>query len=248
MLFKTGRHGIQCIMPKRLDVLYEDDNCLVINKPAGLAVQGGKGVSICLDSILSLNYSPRPLLVHRLDKDTSGVILTAKTKNAAALFSRLFGQERSIIKQYLAVCSGRPQAASGLIRMDIEIRGRIKKSETRYTVLHSVIRHGQELPGTGRFNSGTGEFSLLELELGSGRMHQIRRHLASSGNPVLGDDKYGDFALNKSIRKTLNVKHLLLHARRLYIPPFSGTGALDISAPLPEYFKSFLEQTGLKVI
>lgn len=219
---------------KRIEILYEDDSCLVLNKPAGLAVQGGKGVKVSLDTILAETYSPRPLLVHRLDKDTSGLMLAAKTREAAALFSRLLGEKqpaarpgKGIVKQYLAVCAGRPAKEAGVIRLDLVIRGSVKKSETRYKTLGSGI-------------AGQSCFSLLELEPGTGRMHQIRRHLAMTGNPVIGDDKYGDFALNKTLRKTMNVKRLLLHASRLIIPPGSGF-QLDISAPPPEYFKAFLD-------
>ncbi|MDR0376346.1 MAG: RNA pseudouridine synthase, partial [Spirochaetaceae bacterium] len=87
---------------KRVAVLFENDDCLVLNKPAGLAVQGGKGVEVSLDSLLSDEWSPRPLLVHRLDKDTSGLILAAKTAAAAARFSALFAGEgrRLVRKQY----------------------------------------------------------------------------------------------------------------------------------------------------
>lgn len=220
---------------KRIEILYEDETCLVLNKPAGLAVQGGKGVKVSLDGILAETYSPRPLLVHRLDKDTSGLMLAAKTREAAALFSRLLGEKqpdggragKGIVKQYLAVCAGRPAKAAGAIRLDLVIRGSVKKSETRYKTLGS---DAAEQP----------RFSLLELELGTGRMHQIRRHLAMTGNPIIGDDKYGDFALNKTLRKTMNVRRLLLHASRLVIPPCGGF-QLDISAPPPDYFKAFLD-------
>jgi 23S rRNA pseudouridine955/2504/2580 synthase len=220
---------------KRIEILYEDDTCLVLNKPAGLAVQGGAGVAVSLDTILAETYSPRPLLVHRLDKETSGLLLAAKTREAAALFSRLWGEKPAaarpgagIVKQYLAICAGRPAKAAGVIRLDLLIRGSVKKSETRYKTL-----------GSG--SAGQVSFSLLELEPGTGRMHQIRRHLAMTGNPVIGDDKYGDFALNKALRKTMNVKRLLLHAVRLVIPPRGGSFQLDISAPPPEYFKAFLD-------
>ena len=203
---------------KNVEILYEDDLSLVINKPAGLAVQGGKGVKSSLDEILAAMRSPPPLLVHRLDKDTSGVILTAKTREAAALFSRLLGTDRKAVKQYTAVCAGSPQKSEGVITMDLHIRGSLKKSETRYRVIQS------------------GEFSVLEVTLGTGRMHQIRRHLSLSGNPVLGDDKYGDFALNKKLRKTSGLKRLLLHASRLVITDVN----LDITAPLPDYFRPFI--------
>jgi 23S rRNA pseudouridine955/2504/2580 synthase len=223
----------------RITILYEDDTCLVLNKPAGLAAQGGAGVKSSLDKILARNWSPPPLLVHRLDRDTSGVILAAKTKEAAARFARLLADSRSAqttagnarekgaVKQYLAVCAGLPGKAAGVIRADLQIRGKMKKSETRYQVLKSGILAGRP-------------FSLLELELGTGRMHQIRRHLAMTGNPILGDDKYGGFALNRELRKTADLKRLLLHASRLLITAPEEGIRLDVSAPPPQYFSAFL--------
>ncbi|WP_010260929.1 RluA family pseudouridine synthase [Treponema primitia] len=216
---------------KNITVLFENDQCMVLNKPAGLAVQGGEGVGTSLDSLLSAEYSPRPLLVHRLDKDTSGVILVAKTKEAAALFAGIFARPVSVTfsvqKQYLAVCAGRPTPESGTIETDLEIRGAARKAKTSYRRINGV--------------SHLSDFSLLELELGTGRMHQIRRHLASIGHPILGDDKYGDFALNKRLRKERGLKRLLLHASRLVIPEGLCGFTLDVSAPLPEYFGAFLE-------
>jgi 23S rRNA pseudouridine955/2504/2580 synthase len=221
---------------KRVTVLFENDEILILNKPAGLAVQGGKGIGISLDRLLAEEYVPRPLLVHRLDRDTSGVILTAKNPEAAARFSRLFSEGKSfspsggsgegLVKQYRALCAGVSPADAGVIRLGLDIRGTEKAARTAYKRL-----------------SGNGDFSLLELELGTGRMHQIRRHLAQTGNPVLGDDKYGDFALNRKLRKTMGLRRLLLHASRLVLPS-SVTGLpdlLDITAPLPDYFTPFLD-------
>ncbi|MDR0377917.1 MAG: RluA family pseudouridine synthase [Spirochaetaceae bacterium] len=209
---------------KRVAVLFENDDCLVLNKPAGLAVQGGKGVGVSLDFLLSDEWSPRPLLVHRLDKDTSGLILAAKTAAAAARFSALFAGEgrRLVRKQYLAVCAGRPEPEAGRIKTELEIRGKGKYAETGYRVVS--VKAG---------------FSLLELELGTGRMHQIRRHLALIGHPVLGDDKYGDFTLNKELRRTGGLRRLLLHSFRLIIRAEALGYPLDVLAPLPEYFSSF---------
>jgi 23S rRNA pseudouridine955/2504/2580 synthase len=208
---------------KNLDILYEDNLVIVINKPAGLAVQGGKGVKSSLDKILAEMRTPPPLLVHRLDKDTSGIILTAKTREAAAKFSRFLGTDRQSVKKYIAVCSGCPVKKEGVIALEIPVHGRIKKSITSYRVINC-----QKLSDAA--------FSVLELELGTGRMHQIRRHLAMIGNPVLGDDKYGDFKLNKKLRKT-GVKRLLLHSSRLIIKDEIN---LNLNAPLPDYFQPFL--------
>ena len=217
-----------------IPVLFENDFCLVLNKPPGLPVQGGEGVKVSLDSILSQKYSPRPLLVHRLDRDTSGVILVAKTKEAAAGFSALFAggdalKSRAIIKQYLGVCSGIPETETGVIRLELEVRGKERGAETFYRVLSSKTIDGLSC-------------SLLELELGTGRMHQIRRHLANIGHPLLGDDKYGDFSLNKSLRKACGLKHLLLHASRLVIPPSPGLVpmGLDVMATVPDYFSIYV--------
>ena len=122
------------------------------------------------------------------------------------------------------MCKGKPPSAEGVITLDLDIRGNAKKSVTRFRLLD----YG-------------GEFSLLELELGTGRMHQIRRHLALTGNPVLGDGKYGDFPLNHSLRATMRLRNMLLHASRLVIPEMPDGTCLDISAPLPDYFQGFID-------
>jgi len=207
---------------KRITVLYEDDDCLVLNKPAGLPVQGGKKVGANLDAILTGEMKERPLLVHRLDKDTSGVILTAKNPAAAAYFSRLIAA-KSARKCYRALCHDRGEegllAESGVIRTKLAVDGVEKDAATRYR----VVRRNKE-------------YTLFELELETGRTHQIRRHLARAGCPVLGDGKYGDFSLNKRIRKALGLKQMLLHACRLSVPLSNGA-LLDVTSPLPPYFE-----------
>ena len=209
---------------KRVTVLFENDYCVALNKPAGLAAQGGAGITVSLDGILAAEFSPRPRLVHRLDRDTSGVILAAKDQAAAARFSRLFsgrltGPDDSggAVKRYLSICAGCLEPPAGFISLELDVRGKTKAAQTAYREVET-----------------RGEFSLVELELGTGRMHQIRRHLARAGCPVLGDDKYGDFALNRRLRKERGLKRLLLHASRLII-----TGELDVSAPVPDYFEGF---------
>jgi 23S rRNA pseudouridine955/2504/2580 synthase len=219
-------------MQKILPV-FENEDCMVFNKPAGLPVQGGAGIGVSLDRLLAERWTPPPLLVHRLDRDTSGLILVARNREAAARFSRLFAGDRGtaspgagggIVKRYWAVCAGRPDPPEGRITGSLPIRsgsrrGAPQQAETRYRLL----RHG-------------GEFSLLELRLITGRTHQIRRHLAREGNPILGDDKYGDFALNRRLRREQGLKNLLLHAGELCIP-----GLPELHAPPPPYFAPFLE-------
>ena len=220
-------------MMKGISVLFEDDKLLCLNKPAGLSVQGGAGVETSLDSLLFKEYKNPPLLVHRLDKDTSGIIVTAKTRESAAACSALFaGHKSGLKKTYLAACGGIPEK-EGTIEESLIIKGRKLEAKTAYFLLASV---------SGRDSSG---ISLLQLEPATGRMHQIRRHLAQSGFPVLGDDKYGDFSLNKKLRKQCGLKRLLLHAYSLYLPPPLIKGGLLLSAPLPDHFLDFLKKTGL---
>jgi len=217
---------------------------MVFDKPSGLPVQGGKGIKTSLDSILLKAYDPRPLLVHRLDRDTSGVILVAKTKEAAAALSALLGSGRkttagslTLVKQYLGVCAGVPSGRErGAIRLDLDVRGKEREAETFYRLVKTAAC---ELPDSAPFSC-----SLLELQLGTGRMHQLRRHLALIGHPLLGDDKYGNFPLNKKLKTAFGLKNLLLHASRLAIPPEPALfpGGLDVSSPLPDYFADFLDK------
>jgi 23S rRNA pseudouridine955/2504/2580 synthase len=200
-----------------IPILYEDEDALVFNKPSGLAVQGGKGVRCSLDMLLEERFTPRPLLVHRLDKDTSGVILTAKHKEAAVFFANAVKQGR-LEKTYLAVCGKSPALKpQGVVNDALTVKGREKNAVTRYRKL-----------------AETDDFAMLEIALLTGRMHQIRRHLSALGAPILGDDKYGDFALNKKLKRELRIKRLLLHSARLTFP--ARTGKVTVEAPLPPYF------------
>jgi 23S rRNA pseudouridine955/2504/2580 synthase len=212
---------------KGITILFEDAEILALNKPSGRAVQGGAGVGMSLDRLLAAERNPAPLLVHRLDKETSGIILAAKTRPAAAKYA-LFFREGRLEKKYLGVCAGADGMKKGRIRDGLDIRGKSKAAETGYTFL-----------ATGTLENN-GDCSLVELELATGRTHQIRRHLAGLGFPLLGDDKYGDFALNKSLKKTMNLRRLLLHAFSLRLP-----GGPLIRAPLPEHFTQFLDRAGV---
>ena len=221
---------------KGIIVLYEDQNLLVLNKPAGLPVQGGKGVGASLDSLLALNYKERPLLVHRLDKDTSGIIVTAKNKEIAAVCSALFsGRQQGIKKTYLAFCAGTIDK-KGTIDEKLIIKGKAVNAHTSYICKGTMV-----LTDPGKTEEPI-SISLAELFPSTGRMHQLRRHLAQTGHPILFDDKYGDFTLNKRLKKILGTKRLLLHALSVYLPPLLVKGGLTISAPLPDYFSELIEK------
>jgi 23S rRNA pseudouridine955/2504/2580 synthase len=220
---------------KSIETVYEDEDCLVINKEAGLPVQGGRRAGVNLDALLAASRTPRPLLVHRLDKDTSGLVLTAKSPAAAAYFSKAFAG-KTVLKQYLAVCrmeksdkseKGAKVDETGVINSSLEMRGVLKDAVTRFR----------------RLETAKG-FAFLRLELETGRMHQIRRHLAQNNMPVIGDEKYGDFALNKRLRREAGIKRMLLHAARLTLTLRNGR-TLDVSAPLPGYFTQALIALGL---
>lgn len=206
-----------------IPILYEDPDCVILNKPAGLAVQGGVGIKRSLDTLLEDLWGYKAFLVHRLDRDTSGCILVAKNRQAAHWYQGLF-TSRGLRKIYRALCSGTMHPARGTIQEPLTLRGQIKAATTRYRCLQKNDR-----------------YSYVELQLQTGRMHQIRRHLALIGHPIIGDDKYGDFSLNKRLAKEYRLKHLLLHAYELEVPLYPKGRMIRVQAPLPEYFTLFIQ-------
>jgi tRNA pseudouridine32 synthase/23S rRNA pseudouridine746 synthase len=218
-------------------VIYEDEHILALNKPSGLSSQGGRGQVNTLDELLwafAKSSGNRPRLVHRLDRDTSGVILTAKTKPAAGFLGKaLMG--RRFRKTYRAIVApGPPVPPEGVIetplRRDEQGREAFMRicaadhpdAETTKTLYRTVI-HGQNA-------------ALLELQPHTGRMHQLRVHLASIGRPIAGDARYGGALM-------LNgepVPRLMLHAAALEFPHPAG-GSRRIEAPLPEDMRRLSE-------
>lgn len=207
-----------------LEVLYRNDDILILDKPAGLPVQPGAGVRTSLVEAVERQFGFRPFLIHRLDRDTAGCIAIAVTPRAASLFGALISDKRRTEKVYRAVVSGIPESASGVIRDDIIVKGVRKSAETRW-----------------RLVAGGEDLSLVELELGTGRMHQIRVHLAGLGHPILGDDRHGDFVLNKRLAKEFGLKRLLLYAARL---AFHTEPPITAAASPPAHLLQFLERAG----
>lgn len=218
-----------------LDILHEDDALLIINKPSGMAVHGGSGVRLGTIELLrqSRPHAPFLELVHRLDRDTSGVLMLAKKRAAlVALHAQL--RDGEVRKYYDVMVRGKWRDETRNVRAPLR-KHVLKSGERRVSVAedglasHTIFRLKRKLP----------EFSVLEAELKTGRTHQIRVHLAHIGYPIAGDDKYGDFTLNKSLAK-LGLKRMFLHAARVVIRhPLAG-GSMTFVAPLPEELTWFI--------
>lgn len=213
-----------------IPILYENDEILVINKPAGLAVQGGNGISHSLDKDFSQLLGYKIFLVHRLDKDTSGLMIVAKSAFAANKWTKLIGSKVAK-KEYVALCAGKLKAESGVIKEDLVQHGESKNAVTYYNVEEQwnvaispeFSQDVQNVPLT-----------LVRLKLETGRMHQIRIHLAKQNCPIAGDDQHGNFKINKLLKKQLKVKRLMLASVKLTLPLDGKDKVFEI--PLPDDF------------
>lgn len=214
------------------------DAAFVLNKPPGLATQGGTGTNVHVDGLLDAYANedePRPRLVHRLDKDTSGVLLVARTPGSAAFFSKHFSG-RSAKKIYWALVVGVPDIAEGTIDAPLA-----KQPGSGGEKMHVDEENGQPAKTRYRVIDRAGNRAAwVELQPLTGRTHQLRVHLAAIGHPIVGDGKYGGQAafLTGSISRKMH-----LHARRLIIGAPKGE-RIDATADLPEHFAASMEQLG----
>ena len=219
-------------------VLEQDRAAIVLNKPPGLATQGGSGTKHHVDGLLDAfcgEGDPRPRLVHRLDKDTSGVLLIARTPGSAAFFSKRFSG-RSAQKIYWALVTGVPEIADGMIDLPLA-----KQPGTGGEKMHVDEKGGQAARTRYRVIERAGNRAAwVELHPMTGRTHQLRVHMAAIGHPIVGDGKYGgqEAFLTGSISRKMH-----LHARRLVIDHPDGD-RIDVTAPLPEHFAASMEQLG----
>lgn len=220
-------------------VLTQDRAAIVLNKPPGLATQGGSGTHEHVDGLLDAyaeEKGPRPRLVHRLDKDTSGVLLIARTPGSAAFFSKRFSG-RSARKIYWALITGVPDVKDGLIELPLA-----KQPGTGgEKMMVDESEHGQSARTRYRVIGRAGNAACwVELQPLTGRTHQLRVHMAAIGHPIVGDGKYGGQAafLTGSISRKMH-----LHARRLRIEHPEGD-LLDVTAPLPDHFAASMAQLG----
>jgi 23S rRNA pseudouridine1911/1915/1917 synthase len=245
-----------------LDVVYEDEAIIVIDKPAGLVVHPGAGnfdrtlvnalIAHCGASLSGIGGVARPGIVHRLDKDTSGLLVVAKTDQAHRALSEQFadhGREGDLERGYLALVWGAPPRRHGSIDAPI---GRHKTSRTKMAIV-PVTRGGREAVThyqvIATFGHGPEPIaSLLECRLETGRTHQVRVHLASIGTPLIGDPVYGQGFKSKlrklpkpAQEKLAGFDRQALHAARLsFVHPVSGT-LLEFNSPLPEDFAMIVE-------
>ncbi len=217
--------------------LYEDDDVLVLNKPMGLAVQGGSGTTHHLDGMLGALRgahpdAQRPRLVHRLDKDTAGCLLVAKTRFAASALAKTF-RTRSARKIYWALVAGVPKPAQGRISTFLA------KQEVEEDSYMRIAKHGDKdavhaVTYYAVVETAAQKLAWISLKPVTGRTHQLRAHMAHVGNPIVGDPKYFNIENWELPGGIQNKLHLL--ARRIVVPHPRG-GTIDVSAPLPPHME-----------
>ena len=222
--------------PRSFPIAFEDPALLVIDKPSGVAVHGGSGVSFgVIESLRAARPEAKMLeLAHRLDRDTSGLLMLAKKRSALVELHRML-RDGEVEKIYLAVVKGVPS------KRQFDIRESLHKHVTASGERRvSVKEDGLAAVTKVRVLASSDAFSLLEVRLMTGRTHQIRVHLAHAGHPILGDDKYGDFELNRALARQ-GVKRLMLHAKRLAFLHPATKSRLKLESPLPKDVSGFLQ-------
>jgi 23S rRNA pseudouridine955/2504/2580 synthase len=225
---------------REFPILFEDEHLVAIDKPAGTAVHGGSGVSF---GVIEQLRQARPQakfleLVHRLDRETSGILLVAKKRSALTKLQDQF-RDRETGKTYLALVTGAwpaklkviDQPLHKYLQADGERRVKVvAKDDPDGMRSITLVKVQEDLPG----------FSLLEVTIKTGRTHQIRVHLASQGHAIAGDDKYGDFDLNKALHKH-GLRRMFLHAWRLQFDHPASGERVALQAPLPPELQKFVD-------
>ncbi len=230
-------------------ILFEDDAILVCNKPSGLAIHPGSGITgdTLVDQaraylerhglqIAEGEFKPSP--AHRLDRDTSGVVVVSKTRQAMVRLTEIF-TDGEAHKQYLALAKGRFQKERGSIDLRLsEHQQTAGSKEQRGVNMQDALTHWKKL-------AGGPEATLLEVEIETGRTHQIRRHLAAIGHPVVGDAKHGDFPFNRQCARTYGLKRMFLHSLQLSLAHPITKQQLVFRAPLPPELAEVLPKAGI---
>ncbi|MFZ4286975.1 RluA family pseudouridine synthase [Variovorax sp. HJSM1_2] len=226
---------------REFPILFEDEHFLAINKPAGVAVHGGSGVSFgVIEQLRIARPQARYLeLVHRLDRETSGILLIAKKRSALLNLQDQF-RERETGKTYLALTLGAWPANKKVLDKPLH-KYLLADGERRVKVVAKDDPNGMRSLSLVKIQQKLDDYSLLEVTIKTGRTHQIRVHLASEGHPIAGDDKYGDFEHNKLMQKH-GLKRMFLHAWKLQLSHPATGEALALQADLPPELQSFVSQ------
>ena len=220
-----------------LPIIYEDEAMLVVDKPEGIAVHGGSGVSF---GVIEALRRQRPQakfleLAHRLDRETSGILLVGKKRLALTALHDMFREHGAgADKRYLVLVKGRWMNATQHVKLPLH-KYLTENGERRV----SVNSEGKAAHTVFRLLARWPEMSLLEAQLKTGRTHQIRVHLAHLGFPILGDEKYGDFTLNRNLKRD-GLKRMALHAWRMAFRHPLSAAPLEFIAPLPESMGNYM--------
>ena len=223
-------------------IMYEDDDIYVLNKPHGLAVQGGTGMKRHLDGMLKSLPNKKgepPRLVHRLDRDTSGCLIVAKTKQAASHFGEVF-RSRSARKIYWAIVAGNPHPQQGEISCFLMRQG-TDDGEQMVVVKNGTPGAQHSMSYYSTTDTASRRFAWVTLKPVTGRTHQLRVHMAQLGTPIIGDPRYFNIENWQGAPGLSYGLHL--HARRIAIPLRNGE-RLDVSAPLPPHMRHSFETLG----
>jgi 23S rRNA pseudouridine955/2504/2580 synthase len=231
-------------------VLHEDGDVLAVDKPAGLAAHPGTGISgptlvemarahlRVPEDLPATEFKPSP--AHRLDRDTSGVVVVAKTRKAMVALGESFSTGEGVRKAYLALVKGKMPRESGTIDLPLSEHEQTARSKAQRGV------NFQEAVTRWKVLSSMKEASLLSVSIETGRTHQIRRHLEAAGHPVAGDRRYGDFAFNRAARQRWGLGRMFLHAWKLELPHPAGGAPLRLEAELPPALREVLSRMNLQ--
>jgi 23S rRNA pseudouridine955/2504/2580 synthase len=224
-------------VPQEFSVLYEDEHILVCDKPAGLAIHPGTGITgaTLVDEVRAYlerqglhipegEFKPSP--AHRLDRETSGAVVVAKTRQAMVRLTEMFTAGEPD-KTYYALAKGRFQKEQGSIDLRLSEHQQTGSSKAERGVnMQTALTHWKKL-------AGGPEATLLELTIETGRTHQIRRHLDAIGHPIVGDSKYGDFPFNRIAQRQWGLRRMFLHSARLSLSHPITKKRLQLVSPLP---------------
>lgn len=223
-------------------IVFEDARLLALNKPSGLASHGGSGIAFgAIESLRALRPNQSLELVHRLDRDTSGLLVVAKKRSALTELQALMREDAGagLTKRYLALLTGR--LPDGVLTVDAPLHIGLRQGGERHVQVHP-----QGKPSVSHFRvlERRGGHSYCEVRIETGRTHQIRAHARHIGHPVAGDDKYGDEAVNRRLREQAGLKRLFLHAASLEFALDDGAAPYLLNAPLAPDLAQALDRLG----